>query len=193
MSVLTKILELFKYDPNTDGAQTFNIDQALNANWDKVDTFAKTAKDHMENRANPHNVTAEQIGAVTSFNGRSGTVVPEAGDYTPEMVGAVTEEYVNQKITTLPTTEDLDKLNAIEFSIVLSAQAWKDNAQTISNVNLTNDAHAYLVSPGMTHIKEYTGAQIYAEDITTSGTMVFRCVKKPGSDITVNILKVVKK
>lgn len=37
MSTTTPNLGLFKYDPNTDGAQAFNIRQALNENWDKVD------------------------------------------------------------------------------------------------------------------------------------------------------------
>lgn len=37
MSTKTKNLELFKYDPAADGASTFNIEQALNGNWDKVD------------------------------------------------------------------------------------------------------------------------------------------------------------
>ena len=37
MSKTTTNLGLFQYDPETDGSQTFNIDTALNANWDKVD------------------------------------------------------------------------------------------------------------------------------------------------------------
>ena len=37
MSAKTNNLCLFKYDPSTDGAQTFNIKQALNDNWDKID------------------------------------------------------------------------------------------------------------------------------------------------------------
>lgn len=37
MSTKTKNLELFKYDSSTDGASTFNVEQALNGNWDKVD------------------------------------------------------------------------------------------------------------------------------------------------------------
>ena len=37
MSLKTKILGLFKYDPDKDGASTFNIKQALNDNWDKLD------------------------------------------------------------------------------------------------------------------------------------------------------------
>ena len=37
MSVLTEVLKLFKYDPATDGDMTFNLRQALNDNWDKLD------------------------------------------------------------------------------------------------------------------------------------------------------------
>lgn len=37
MSKLTEILKLFCYDPETDGANTFNIPKALNENWEKID------------------------------------------------------------------------------------------------------------------------------------------------------------
>ena len=37
MSVLTEVLKLFKYDPVADADSTFNITQALNNNWDKLD------------------------------------------------------------------------------------------------------------------------------------------------------------
>lgn len=43
MSKLTDILGLFKYDPETDGANTFNITQALNNNWDKIDQLVMLA------------------------------------------------------------------------------------------------------------------------------------------------------
>ena len=43
MSKLTDILGLFKYDPETDGANTFNITQALNNNWDKIDQLVLLA------------------------------------------------------------------------------------------------------------------------------------------------------
>ena len=41
MSTTTDKLALFKYDPRTDGAQTFNIQKALNDNWDKLDDAVK--------------------------------------------------------------------------------------------------------------------------------------------------------
>lgn len=36
----TQFLALFKYDPATDGARTFNIGLALNDNWDKIERWA---------------------------------------------------------------------------------------------------------------------------------------------------------
>lgn len=39
MSGTTTNLSLFKYNPNTDGDQTFNIDNALNNNWDSLDSL----------------------------------------------------------------------------------------------------------------------------------------------------------
>lgn len=44
MSLKTKLLELFKYEPDKDGAQTFNIRSALNDNWDKIDAWAQSVK-----------------------------------------------------------------------------------------------------------------------------------------------------
>ena len=36
----TQFLALFKYEPATDGARTFNIGLALNDNWDKLERWA---------------------------------------------------------------------------------------------------------------------------------------------------------
>lgn len=37
----TPTIDLFKYNPLTDGDSTFNIDTALNENWDKIDEAFK--------------------------------------------------------------------------------------------------------------------------------------------------------
>ena len=44
MSLKTKLLELFKYEPDKDGAQPFNIKSALNDNWDKIEAWAQSVK-----------------------------------------------------------------------------------------------------------------------------------------------------
>lgn len=44
MSTTTSDLQLFKYDTSTDGKEVFSISSALNANWDKIDSFASAIK-----------------------------------------------------------------------------------------------------------------------------------------------------
>ena len=39
MSTTTPNLNLFKYNPTTDGKETFSIETALNNNWDKIDNL----------------------------------------------------------------------------------------------------------------------------------------------------------
>lgn len=51
MSTTTDKLALFKYDPSTDGAQTFNIQKALNDNWDKLDDAVKEILITLANKA----------------------------------------------------------------------------------------------------------------------------------------------
>ncbi|WP_302661671.1 hypothetical protein, partial [uncultured Dysosmobacter sp.] len=51
MSTTTDKLALFKYDPSTDGAQTFNIQKALNENWDKLDDAVKQILITLANKA----------------------------------------------------------------------------------------------------------------------------------------------
>ena len=42
MATYTDKLNLFKYDTETDGDSLFRINQSLNSNWDKIDSFAAT-------------------------------------------------------------------------------------------------------------------------------------------------------
>lgn len=44
MSLKTTLLSLFKYEQDKDGASAFNIKQALNDNWDKIDSWAQSIK-----------------------------------------------------------------------------------------------------------------------------------------------------
>lgn len=73
MSLFTNFLNLFKWDTQTDGEEEFDIDKALNGNWDKIDakfgelsekqtTNADNISSHIKNTQNPHGVTKEQLG-----------------------------------------------------------------------------------------------------------------------------------
>lgn len=48
MSKFTEFLNLFKWEPEIDAEEEFNIDKALNDNWDKLDTKLKTYMEDMD-------------------------------------------------------------------------------------------------------------------------------------------------
>lgn len=59
MSKTTTNLKLFKYDPATDGSLTFNIDEALNNNWDKIDEKVKNLEDGTDDAVSEHNEASD--------------------------------------------------------------------------------------------------------------------------------------
>lgn len=110
---------------------------------------------HVKNTQNPHDVTAEQVGAipappggsegqvltktangqewrdapdtgVTTFNGRTGHVTPKTGDYTAEMVGA-------RSNTWMPNAADVGAMPAVSggtegqvLTKTSNGQEWQD-------------------------------------------------------------------
>lgn len=81
MSLKTKILGLFKYDPDKDGASTFNIKQALNDNWDKLDNEVaarvKTTElaAEVKKTVKGGSLTASDLGAVSAADkGQAGGI-----------------------------------------------------------------------------------------------------------------------
>lgn len=111
--------------------------------------------EHVKNTQNPHDVTAEQVGAipsppggskgqvltktangpewsnvpdtgVTTFNGRTGPVTPQTGDYTAEMVGA-------RSNTWTPNAADVGAMPAVSggtegqvLTKTSNGQEWQD-------------------------------------------------------------------
>ena len=80
---------------------------------------------------------------------------------------------------------------AKSFTVTLSSSGWSNNAQTASNSNFVTSGYAYIVSPTSGSFTDYGSAQIYADDVTTSGQMTFHCTDVPSSALTVNIARVV--
>lgn len=80
---------------------------------------------------------------------------------------------------------------ALSFTVTLSAASWSSNAQTVSNANFLASGYAYIVSPASASFAAYGEAQIYADDVSTDGSMVFHCDSAPSSNLTVNIARVV--
>ena len=87
MSLKTKILGLFKYDPDKDGASTFNIKQALNDNWDKLDNEVaarvKTTElaAEVKKTVKGGGLTASDLGAVSAADkGKAGGIAGLGAD-----------------------------------------------------------------------------------------------------------------
>ena len=87
MSKTTKNLGLFEYEKDKDGASTFNIEQALNGNWDKLDNEVaarvKTAELAAEVKkvAKDGSLTAADLGAVSAKDkGQAGGIAGLGAD-----------------------------------------------------------------------------------------------------------------
>lgn len=87
MSLKTKILGLFKYDPDKDGASTFNIKQALNDNWDTLDNEVaarvKSAElaEKVKESVKSGGLTAADLGAVSAKDkGKAGGIAGLGAD-----------------------------------------------------------------------------------------------------------------
>ena len=77
------------------------------------------------------------------------------------------------------------------FTVTLSSSGWSSNAQTVSDAKFIASGYSYIVSPASASFADYGAAQIYADDVSTDGSMTFHCTDAPSSNLTVNIVRVV--
>lgn len=96
------------------------------------------------------------------------------------------EDHVHPTDTSRATKADFTS-----FTITLASASWSSNAQTVSNANFIASGYAYIVSPASASFSDYGSSQIYADDVTTDGSMTFHCTSAPSSNLTVNIARVV--
>lgn len=87
MSKTTKNLGLFEYEKDKDGASTFNIEQALNGNWDKLDNEVaarvKSAElaEQVKESVKSGGLTAADLGAVSAKDkGKAGGIADLGAD-----------------------------------------------------------------------------------------------------------------
>ena len=91
----------------------------------------------------------------------------------------------------IPTVAEMQSLIAISFAVTLDDASWSNSAQTVSNANFLASGYGYIVTPASASFADYAAAVIYADNVTTDGSMTFHCSTAPSSDLTVNILRVV--
>ena len=116
MSLKTTLLSLFKYEQDKDGASTFNIKQALNDNWDKIDAWAQKVKEALDGavyntrringkRLNKDvTLTASDVGAAASDHTHD-TRYYTRDQMDTKMSGAVTTDNIMSKLDTVPISK----------------------------------------------------------------------------------------
>jgi hypothetical protein len=80
---------------------------------------------------------------------------------------------------------------AKSFTVQLTANGWSNNAQTVSSADFVASGYAYSISPASASRAGYIDAGIYADDVTTNGSMTFHCDSVPSSALTVNVIRMV--
>lgn len=88
-------------------------------------------------------------------------------------------------------TSKATKADFTSFTVTLASASWSSNAQTVSDAKFIASGYAYIVSPSSASFSDYGNAQIYADDVTTDGSMTFHCTDVPSSNLTVNVVRVV--
>ena len=185
-------------------AQSAQASGKLSESWAVGGTGTRTGED--TNNAKYWAMAAQGVagGGVLSFNGRSGAVAPQTGDYTAAMVGAdaqgsaqTVQDNLNTRaentvmhITAAERTAWNGKSGkADSFTVTLTAAGWSADTQTVSDSRFIASGYAYTVCPAGDSFAGYAEAVIYADDVTTAGKMTFHCNEAPTVNLTVNILR----
>lgn len=185
-------------------AQSAQASGKLSESWAVGGTGTRTGED--TNNAKYWAMAAQGAagGGVSSFNGRSGAVAPQTGDYTAAMVGADAQGAAQtvqgnlnthaQNTTVHITAEERAAWNgksgkADSFTVTLTAAGWSADTQTVSDSRFITSGYAYTVCPAGDSFKDYAEAMIYADNVTTAGRMSFHCDVTPTKNLTVNILR----
>lgn len=79
MSTFTKFLNLFKWNPETDPDEEFDIEKALNENWEKIDTKLEDYIDEVDTRF--ENYTDEINAEIENFEQNSFATVEMTNRY----------------------------------------------------------------------------------------------------------------
>lgn len=83
------------------------------------------------------------------------------------------------------------------FQATLTVNGWAEGqagiSQTVSDPKIIADgsSYAYIITPSGASFTEYVDCEIYADDITTNGTITFHASTVPENALTVNIIRLV--
>lgn len=166
MSTETEKIGLFKYDPDADGSRTFNIRQALNENWDKIDQNAKDVSAAFLNIDKTiAGLSPDKIGAASNQN---------------LLVNWLFADPIDQRGGYLIPPGKLYQLPYYPFTEIGTTDQYYtvDYIDTSNNPHFTIDGTEYFVDSNRTsqaYVRGYIGTNIYTIDgwkIQHSGEIV---------------------
>lgn len=115
-----------------------------------------------------------------------------------ELAANTVQDAIDELETMVPSQEEKDDWNnksdkAMSFTITLDSYAWEPDskAQVAYLDAFLADGYAYMVSPASGYLVDYSKAQIYADEVTENGEMIFWCETVPTEDLEVNIVRMV--
>ena len=146
---------------------------------------------------------------VVNFNGRTGAVTPQAGDYTADMVGARPDTWMPtaDEIGAVPTTRTVNgkplsediALNAADvgalpvqyapkkFTISLEASGWQSNQKTITVEGITTENIVLLSPASKADADTWTAAGVWCTG-QGANSLTFSCESVPSSAIGLNLM-----
>ena len=146
---------------------------------------------------------------VVNFNGRTGAVTPQAGDYTADMVGARPDTWTPtaDEVGAVPTTRtvngkplsgdialDAEDVGALpvqyapkKFTISLEASGWQSNQKTITVEGVTAGGIVLLAPVSKADADTWTDAGVWCTGQETN-SLTFSCESPPSSAIGLNLV-----
>ena len=162
MSVFTNLLNLFKWEPEKDGEEEFDIDKALNENWDKL--YNKIDA-HTKNTQLVHkNATADLSGFMSKEDKEKlDNIEKEAQSNVIEKIqkngkdisiaNKIVNIVLNKKdvgLNNVDNTADLDKPISTAAKKALNNKVDKEEGKGLSTNDYTNEDKAKLIPTGGT-------------------------------------------
>ena len=154
MSTTTEKLGLFKYDPVADGAQTFNIKQALNDNWDRIEKYASETDLTLANHEKRIQRLEDAVMATLMVPSQSGTLTYNGSAQSPNW-----ENYDHRKMAISGNTSGTDAgAYTVTFSL-LDTDLWTWDDGTITDKTVTwTIGRATISVPTQSGSLTYTGS-----------------------------------
>lgn len=162
MSVFTNLLNLFKWDPEKDAEEEFDIDKALNDNWDKLDNKIDA---HTKNTQLVHkNATADLSGFMSKEDKKKLDNIEEKAEHNIiEKIQKngedipVVDKVINIALSKsdieldkVDNTSDLNKPISLKTKQALEKKVDKEEGKGLSSNDFTNDDKKKLIPSGGT-------------------------------------------